>query len=72
MFKTFLGTSNKDAARRELLSAIVNAVCVGLFFMTGLQNWLRGDPVWWAIAIAVPFLMLGVVLTCRRIMSRIT
>lgn len=61
----------REAVRRDLAAIVSTTWTVGLFFMIGLQSWLRGDPSYWIMVALLPVLILAVLFFCGRIMSRI-
>jgi uncharacterized membrane protein len=63
--------SLKEAVRRDLGALVSTTWTGGLFFMIGVQSWLRGDPSYWIVAALLPVLILSVIFFCRRIMNRI-
>ena len=63
--------SVKELVRRDLGAVVSTTWIVGLFFMIGLQSWLRGDPSYWIMVAMLPILVLVVIFLCRRIMKRI-
>lgn len=63
--------SLSEGVRRDLGAVVSTTWTIGLFFMIGLQNWLRGDPSYWVMVVAIPPLILFVLLFCRRILKRV-
>jgi hypothetical protein len=63
--------SLSEAVRRDLGAVVSTTWTIGLFFMIGLQSWLRGDPSYWVMVVSIPPLMLFVLLFCRRILKRL-
>jgi hypothetical protein len=61
----------KEAARRDLGAVVSTTWTVGLFFMIGVQGWLRGDASYWIMLAVLPILILAVAFLCRRILKRI-
>ena len=71
MLNPILGSSPKIVTRRELFVVVLNSFNLGLFSLLAFQGIYRGgDPASWIILAAVPFLAIGIVLTCRKILSR--
>ena len=64
--------SAKDSVRRDLGAVVSINWTVGLFFMIGVQSWLRRDPSYWIVLAVLPILILVVAFLCRRIIKRVT
>jgi hypothetical protein len=63
--------TTKNVALTQLAGIVTYSIVIGMFFIQGLENWQRGNPIYWAqVPVIVAFLVV-VISFCRRILRAI-
>jgi hypothetical protein len=60
--------SPRDVVLGQIMALVIVSIFVGMFFMQGVMNAVRGDWVAWLFFLSLPFFAFVIVLVSRRIL----
>ena len=63
--------SPRDVALGGIIALVSMSFLTGVFLMTGIQQWLRNDPLYIGAIIVIPLLIFAAVLNARRILKAV-